>query len=942
MKFAVWTQDQDVTGVTGGDVDVAQVTCDSREVRPGWAFVALKGALRDGAEFAAAALEQGAVAILAETDLAVPEGVAFARLGHGRRTMAQLARRLYGEPDQHLALIGVTGTNGKTTTTTLIRQLLRLSGVGCGMVGTVLNAAGAVEEEAVRTTPESPAFYHWLRRSVDAGDAASAVEVSSHSLMLDRVAGARFRVGLFTNLTQDHLDFHGDMESYLQAKVRLFSQCERTLVNGDDPYGQRILREGHRHLSYAIEHPAHYRAEALTLTPTGTTFRLLTPAGAWTVASPLLGRFNAYNLLAALAALAEAGFDLERILPALPGLTGAPGRVDRVDCGQAFGVMVDYAHTPDALEKLLAEGRRLLPPGGRLHVLFGCGGDRDRGKRPLMAQAVAAGADVLWHTSDNTRGEDPERILDDGARGVPAAILADPERYHRIADRALAVAAAVAQCRPGDLLLLAGKGHEPYQEVLGVKHPYSDRAAAEAALRGQPVARPWADALWTLAQAQAAIGGELQGQGDVVPAALSMDTRTLRPGSCFVAIRDQRDGHEFAAQALAKGATALLVDHPLALDAPQLIVPDTLAALQAWGQARLAAVRPAAVFAISGSVGKTSTKELLAGATGAWKTPGNRNNTFGLPEALATLPAGLRAAVLEMGMSTPGEIARLTELAPPDFAIITNIGTAHMENFVEGQEGIARAKGELVRGLRPGGTWVHLAEDSWCRWVALQPWAGRVRAVAVGPNAPWGWAGERSLGARGESFTLRTPQGGVPVTLRLRGAHQVRNAALAATVAVLAGFDPEQVALGLGTVEPEPGRGRLQALKGGGWLLDESYNASQTSILACAEALMGLDGGEAVAVLGCMRELGPTSASLHRQTGEGLRDLGLRRVLVYGDQAEAVAQGFGPGASAFPDFEALRDDGAGLASIPGGARILVKGSRFWQAERAVAWLSEHL
>ena len=489
MKFRAWVQGQDVT-VTGRlDADVAEVTCDSREAAEGWAFVALRGEVRDGADYVPAALAKGACAILADRDLDV--AVPFARLGHGRATMAQLARRLYREPDQALALIGVTGTNGKTTTTTLIRQLLRDSGLGCGLVGTVLNAAGDVEEEAERTTPESPAFYRWLARSVAAGDAASAVEVSSHSLMLDRVSGARFKVGLFTNLTQDHLDFHGDMETYFQAKARLFDQCGTLLANGDDPYGRRLLaRPGA--LAYAIEGPGAYRAEALVLTPTGTSFRLVTPAGIWDVASPLLGRFNAYNLLAALAAVAEAGFALEAVLPAVGALTGAPGRLDRVDCGQPFGILVDYAHTPDALEKLLAEGRRLLPAGGRLHVLFGCGGDRDRTKRPIMARAVAAFADVLWHTSDNTRTEDPEAILDDAASGLPAELRGDALRYHRVADRALAVAQAIAACRPGDLLLMAGKGHEPYQDIQGVKHPYSDRAAATAVLQGRDVSRPWA------------------------------------------------------------------------------------------------------------------------------------------------------------------------------------------------------------------------------------------------------------------------------------------------------------------------------------------------------------------------------------------------------------------------------------------------------------------
>ncbi len=470
---------------SGPDVEVVDLTSDSREVRPGWAFLALKGEKTDGAVFIPQALAQGACAIISHSGVPTPAPVAACTfLAEPRLRMAEMARRLHGTPDERLALIGVTGTNGKTTTTTLIRQLLHSAGIGCGLVGTVLNAAGDVEEEATRTTPESPAFYRWLRRSVEAGDAAAAVEVSSHALCLGRVHGALFKVGLFTNLTQDHLDYHGTLEAYFEAKARLRTQSERFLVNGDDPYGRRLL-EGGRCWSYAIDHEADYRATDLELGPMGTRFHLKGLQGDFQVDSPLLGRFNAYNLLAALAACAEAGFDLNLLVPTVSMVTGAPGRLERVNCGQPFGVMVDYAHTPDALEKLLTEGRRLLPPGGRLHVLFGCGGDRDRTKRPLMAAAVMAGADVLWHTSDNPRTEDPELILDDAAPGIPEAIRTDPTRYHRNADRRESVRQALSDCRPGDLLLLAGKGHEPYQEIHGVKHPYSDRNAVEAALGGR-------------------------------------------------------------------------------------------------------------------------------------------------------------------------------------------------------------------------------------------------------------------------------------------------------------------------------------------------------------------------------------------------------------------------------------------------------------------------
>lgn len=444
--------------------------------------------------------------------------------------------------------------------------------------------------------------------------------------------------------------------------------------------------------------------------------------------------------------------------------------------------------------------------------------------------------------------------------------------------------------------------------------------------------------LWSLAEAGARVGGAVHGDGAVVPSALSIDTRSLQPGEAFVALRAERDGHGFALQAAERGAIALVVDHPLDLDLPQLVVADTLQAMQAWGAARLAAVRPRAVFGVTGSVGKTSTKELLAAAAGGWRTPGNRNNTLGLPQALATLPSGEAAAVLEMGMSTPGEIRRLTELAPPDFGLVTLVGTAHMENFSEGQLGIAKAKGELVAGLRPGGAWTFLAADPWCLWIAEQPWAAHVLAVPVGEGADFGWEAVASLGPRGERFALRTPEYRLEVRLRLRGAHQVRNAALAGAVALLAGFDRDAVAAGLGAAEPEPGRGRLHALQDGGWLLDESYNASRDSILACAEALLELEGGAPVAVLGCMRELGPEAPRLHEATGAELRALGLQGLWVFGTEAPDLARGFGAGARAFPDFEALRDDPAGLGALPSGARILVKGSRFWRSERAVDWL----
>ncbi|MDR0498713.1 MAG: UDP-N-acetylmuramoyl-L-alanyl-D-glutamate--2,6-diaminopimelate ligase, partial [Holophagales bacterium] len=407
MKFNELIQGLGLADVLGNsEAEIEDIDCDSRKIKTGWGFIALKGAAADGHDYVGQAIADGASAIVSEKDMSdvcLSASIASAVFSaNPRETMALLAQRVHGRPDQRLPLIAVTGTNGKTTTTMLVRQLLIASGMGCGLIGTVVNAAGSVETEAVRTSPESPAFYRWIKRSLNAGDAALAVEVSSHAMDLARVHGARFRVGLFTNLTQDHLDFHESMEAYFQAKAKLFAQCDYGLVNAEDAYGSRLLNENPGLIPYGLNSGA-YHAENLVLRHDGTSFDFVTPKKRFQTNSPLLGKFNAYNLLAALSALDVSGFDLERLLPNIGALKGAPGRLERIDMGQPFGVMVDYAHTPDALEKLLSAGKAMLTPGGRLHVLFGCGGDRDRSKRPIMASAVVSGgADVIWHTSDNT------------------------------------------------------------------------------------------------------------------------------------------------------------------------------------------------------------------------------------------------------------------------------------------------------------------------------------------------------------------------------------------------------------------------------------------------------------------------------------------------------------------------------------------------------------
>ncbi len=392
-------------------VDVADVAYDSRRVRAGTLFVCVRGAVSDGHDHAAAAVAAGAVALVVERelDLDVPQ----IAVPDARRAMAPLAVRFFGDPTAELRVIGVTGTNGKTTTAFLSRSILEAAGLQAGLLGTVEQRVGGVVEPVQRTTPEAIDLQRTFRRMLDAGDRAAAIEVSSHALAYGRADGVRLAAAAFTNLTQDHLDFHGDMEAYFAAKALLFDgRCPRA-TNADDPYGRRLPAE----LRYAIDDPsADVRAEGLQLAAGGARFRLAAPQGARDAAIRLPGRFNVANALAAASAALLAGVDLDAVVAGLAAVPGVPGRMEPVEAGQPFAVLVDYAHTPDALANVLRAARDLTR--GRLHVVFGCGGDRDRAKRPQMGAAAASLADRVVVTSDNPRSEDPAAIVDEILAGI--------------------------------------------------------------------------------------------------------------------------------------------------------------------------------------------------------------------------------------------------------------------------------------------------------------------------------------------------------------------------------------------------------------------------------------------------------------------------------------------------------------------------------------------
>ncbi|MEZ5092366.1 MAG: UDP-N-acetylmuramoyl-L-alanyl-D-glutamate--2,6-diaminopimelate ligase [Nocardioides sp.] len=462
-------------GEAPGDTRVTGITLSSQRVRPGDLYAALPGSRTHGISYLADALAAGAGAVLTDDEGAasVPAGLPGVVVDRPRRVLGELSAYVFGRPADRLTLIGVTGTQGKTTTTRLAEGGLLAAGVPAAVIGTVGTRIGGRDVATALTTPEAPDLHGLFARMVEDGVAACAMEVSSHALVMGRVDGVVFDVAVFTNLGRDHLDFHDDLEDYYRAKASLFTieRARLGLVSVDDEHGQRLVLDASIPVrTLSLHNPgADWRAVDVVASATGSTFTVLGPDGLEVAAGcPLPGEFNVANTLAAVAACAEAGYDAARVAAGIAAGPGVPGRLERVDAGQDFLVVVDYAHKPDAIEALLGTLRPLT--AGALIMVVGAGGDRDTGKRPLMGEAAARLADLVVVTDDNPRSEDPaaiRRAVLAGARG-PAELV-------EVGDRRTAIRAALDRARPGDVVVVAGKGHETGQEVAGVVHPFDDR-----------------------------------------------------------------------------------------------------------------------------------------------------------------------------------------------------------------------------------------------------------------------------------------------------------------------------------------------------------------------------------------------------------------------------------------------------------------------------------
>jgi UDP-N-acetylmuramoyl-L-alanyl-D-glutamate--2,6-diaminopimelate ligase len=463
---------------------VRRLTADSRQVAPKTLFVALRGVHTDGHRFLGEALDRGAtVLVVEEFPVALQErvqqaGCTVVQVPNSRQAFGLLASAYYGYPGRHLRLIGITGTNGKTTTSYIIESILQAAGKAVGVIGTVSYRIGAATLPASHTTPDALELHHLLAQMVEANMAYAVMEVSSHALDQERVWGCRFEAAVFTNLSRDHYDYHGTAEAYFAAKARLFQDLPAVwhILNLDDAYGQRLLGMSRaRLLTYGLDGEATCKPSAVQHGLDGIRFALSTTKGQLEITSPLVGRHNVYNLLAGIAVAIALDIDAGAITQGIAQLHRVPGRLERVDGGQDFAVFVDYAHTPDALEQVLQLVR--AETRGRLITVFGCGGDRDPGKRPLMGQVATRLSDYTIITSDNPRTEDPQRIIDEIISGVQSAA-----HYVALPDRQEAIAHAIAMAQPLDTVVIAGKGHENYQILGQMRRHFDDCEVAQAAL----------------------------------------------------------------------------------------------------------------------------------------------------------------------------------------------------------------------------------------------------------------------------------------------------------------------------------------------------------------------------------------------------------------------------------------------------------------------------
>lgn len=915
--------------------EMTGICYDSRHVAAGQMFVAVVGFAADGHRFIEQAVRAGATVVLCQRK---PEiDVEYILVASTRSALAQVSANWFDHPAEKLKMVGVTGTNGKTSVTTILKSVLEQSiGAKVGLIGTVANQIGQTVLPTEHTTPESFELQALLARMVHEGCTHAIMEVSSHALALDRVGGITFDVGVFTNLTEDHLDFHKTMQAYAEAKSILFTRCRTAVMNADDPYYPvmakaavcPVVTTGTKPTCDLYAHNVKLLADGVAMEVTGksatTAFRIGIP-----------GTFTVYNVLSVLGAAMALGVPSKKLPSALSAARGVPGRMEVVPTpGKDFTVLIDYAHTPDALENVLKSVRGFCR--GRLLCVFGCGGDRDPLKRPIMGRIGAELADLAIITSDNPRTEDPAEIICQICQGADKT----GRHYQVVENRREAIRWAMVHAKKDDIIVLAGKGHETYQ-IIGKEKTHLDEREEVAKALMQTEGETEHMEQRNLRQAALWCNGTVAPKFEnICFVGATMDTRHIQPGQLFVALVGQtRDGHDFARAAIEAGAAAVLAQKPLGEDIPAIYVDDTLRALGDIARV-YRQQRPLQVVGITGSVGKTTTKEMTAAVLQTTfttaKTSANFNNNIGLPLTILGIDNACQTAVLEMGMNHAGEMAYLTGIAKPDVAVITNIGTMHIENLGS-RQGILEAKLEILQGLRSGGRVVFNGDEPmlWNLrnsrqlspvYFGIENSACQVRAYDIQTTEEGVSFGVSGLG---QDFHIYLPA---------EGRHNVYDALAAISVGLIMGVTPARIQEALAEFRNTGMRQRIYDANGF-TIIEDCYNAGPESMEAALNVLANhACKGRRIAVLGDMLELGACSGAEHYRIGRlavGKADI----IYTYGKYSDRVVSGAITGGverrriGSFTTHEALSE--ALLRMARPGDVLLFKGSRGMKMENVL-------
>ena len=889
------------TKVKNIHVPVMGITDNTNEVKEGFVFVCVKGASFDGHDAAEEMLKKGALCVVAEHDTGSENQVI---VKNSREFYGHLCAIWFNHPECRMKLIGVTGTNGKTTLATMIKDILSYRGHKVGFIGTtgaLINGKPVETDESTPTTPRVYELYKLFYEMAKNGCDSVVMEVSSFALAQNRIGPAMFRIGIFTNLTQDHLDYHGTMEDYYEAKKKLFtSHCETAIINIDDEYGMRLYRElektGVERISCSAKGAAaELSANNIEFTDGVTRFTVQTGGNVFPFALNMIGKYNVSNALEAIAACLRLGMEAESVMPAVSSFKGVKGRCELIPTGRDFMVICDYAHSPDALENMLPNIKENCT--GRLICLFGCGGDRDKTKRPLMATAAEKYSDLLVITSDNPRNEDPDAIIDDIMEG-----LSFTKPYIRITDRKAAIRTAINIAEKGDIIVLAGKGHEDYQILSGGVHIHFDeREIVADILQSYTKKRfdPDLQEFITINEILDATGGKANDLPDTdrkfPMTSIFSDSRNVIRGGIFIALKGENfDGHDFAEQAVKEGAVFAITERALP-NVPGIIVQSTRKALLDLAGYFRMKFSPVTV-GVTGSVGKTTTKEMVALALSSrhsvFKTESNHNNEIGLPFTLFKMNSSCSAAVIEMGMSGFGEIERLSKAAHPTICLITNIGKAHIGNLGS-QEGIRKAKLEILDGAEKNAPLIVNGDDPLLAPLKKE-YEGFREVITYGIDSESADFRAVNTKAYNDRTVFSISHKGKTIcdaAIFCLGKHNIYNALAAISTAVTAGCDPAAAAEMLVGFQPDRLRQNGQK-RGEQVVIADCYNASPDSMKAAINVLCEKTpkgDGKRVAVLGDMLELGDKARELHEEIGEYAASGEIDVLVCYGKDAKFIA-----------------------------------------------------